>query len=115
MGIKDSNITINVKDMEKAISFYQSIGFTLLQRWNNHYAQLTAPGIKIGLHPTTTSDGQKTASNISIGFTTDEFEKTRVQLKELGVKVSERTEEGGNFLHFNDPDGTSLYFIDPKW
>ena len=26
----------------------------------------------------------------------------------------ERSEEGGEFLHFIDPDGTSLYFIKPK-
>lgn len=45
MSIKDTNITINVKDLEKSISFYQSIGLTFKNRWDNHYAQLTAPGI----------------------------------------------------------------------
>jgi len=29
--------------------------------------------------------------------------------------VTERSEEGGQFLHFTDPDGTALYFIKPKW
>ena len=48
MLIKDSNITIMVKDMDRSISFYQSLGMTLKNRWDNHYAQLTAPGITIG-------------------------------------------------------------------
>jgi len=29
--------------------------------------------------------------------------------------VTERSEEGGQFLHFADPDGTPLYFIKSKW
>jgi len=28
--------------------------------------------------------------------------------------VTERSEEGGQFLHFADPDGTALYFIKSK-
>ena len=52
MTIKDSNVTIMVKDMDKSVSFYQSIGFAVKNRWGNHYAQLTAPGITIGIHPT---------------------------------------------------------------
>ncbi len=51
MKIKDANVTIMVKDMDSSVSFYQSIGLTLKQRWSNYYAQLTAPGITIGLHP----------------------------------------------------------------
>ena len=50
--IKESNITINVKDIDKSISFYQSIGLKIKNRWGNHYAQLSAPGVVIGLHPT---------------------------------------------------------------
>jgi catechol 2,3-dioxygenase-like lactoylglutathione lyase family enzyme len=52
MTIKESNITINVKDLDNSISFYLSIGMTIKKRWGNYYAQLTAPGIIIGLHPT---------------------------------------------------------------
>jgi catechol-2,3-dioxygenase len=44
MTIKQANITVNVKEMETAISFYQSIGLTVKNRWGNYYAQLTAPG-----------------------------------------------------------------------
>jgi len=38
--------------MDKSVSFYQSIGFAVKNKWGNHYAQLTATGISIGIHPT---------------------------------------------------------------
>jgi len=114
MKIKDSNITNNVKDMDKSIPFYESIGFTLKQRWSNYYAQLTAPGIVIGLHPTLESNSQGNSGNLSLGFTTEDFEDTKNELNQLGIEVVERTEEGGDFIHFQDPDGTFLYFIHLK-
>jgi hypothetical protein len=33
MTIKESNVTINVKDLDKSISFYESIGLTNLNRY----------------------------------------------------------------------------------
>jgi catechol 2,3-dioxygenase-like lactoylglutathione lyase family enzyme len=115
MTIKETNITINVKDMDKSISFYTSIGLTEKQRWGNHYAQLTAHGLVMGLHPTSDSNLTNNSGNVSIGFTTDNFEETNTELQKLSIKVEEREEEGGRFLHFNDPDGTALYFIETKW
>ena len=115
MTIKESNVTINVKDIDKSISFYQSIGLTLKGRWGNHYAQLAAPGIVIGLHPTGDANLKGNSGNVSIGFTTDNIEETKTSLPQLSIPVTERKEEGGQFLHFNDPDGTALYFIKPKW
>jgi catechol 2,3-dioxygenase-like lactoylglutathione lyase family enzyme len=115
MTIKESNITINVKDINTSISFYQSIGLTIKSRWGNHYAQLTAPGIVIGLHPTADVNLKGNSGNLSIGFTTENMEETKSDLEQLSIAATERTEEGGHFLHFADPDGTSLYFIKPKW
>ena len=115
MTIKDSNITIMVKDMDRSISFYQSIGFTIKNRWDDHYAQLSAPGVVIGLHPATNGSSNGNSGNVSIGFTTDEFDDVQSMLKTLSINATPRKEEGGEFLHFSDPDGTALYFIKPKW
>ena len=115
MKIKESNITINVKDLDKSISFYQSLGLGLKNRWGNYYAMVTAPGIVIGLHPNSNNNLTDNSGNVSIGFTTDNFEETKSDLQKLSIKINERHEEGGQFIHFTDPDGTALYFIKPKW
>jgi predicted enzyme related to lactoylglutathione lyase len=115
MTIKDSNITINVKDLDNSISFYESIGLAVQNRWGNHYAQLSANRLVIGLHPTDASKLSGNSGNVSIGFTTDDIEETKLSLEKLSIAITERNEEGGQFLHFNDPDGTAIYFIKPKW
>lgn len=115
MTIKDSNITINVKDLDKSISFYESIGLKVKNRWGNYYAQLTAPGVVIGLHPSSAVNLPGNSGNVSIGFTTDNMEETKSDLQKLSIETTDREEEGGQFLHFNDPDGTALYFIKPRW
>ncbi|MCZ4695993.1 VOC family protein [Ancylomarina euxinus] len=115
MIIKESNITINIKDMDKSISLYESIGLKVKNRWDNHYAQLTATGIVIGQHPTSDTNLTGGAGNISIGFTTDNFEETKSRLEKLSIRTINRQEEGGQFIHFNAPNGTALYFIKPKW
>ncbi len=115
MSIKNSHVTIMVKDMDVSISFYQTIGFTLGQRWQNDYAMLAAPGIVIGLHPIEKSPAAKGSGNVSLGFTSDNFEETIVLLNNAGIQSEIRAEEAGDFVHFKDPDGTELYFINPKY
>lgn len=114
MGIKDSHVTIMVKDMDVSITFYEKIGFGLRQRWQNDYAMLEAPGIFIGLHPVEKSPATKGSGNVSLGFTSDNFEHAIILLNNAGIKSEIRAEETGDFLHFKDPDGTELYFFDPK-
>ncbi|HXB10228.1 MAG TPA: VOC family protein [Puia sp.] len=115
MTIQESNVTINVKDLDKSISFYESIGLKVKHRWGNYYAQLIAPDVVIGLHPSSNANLAGNSGNVSIGFTTDNIEEAKSDLEKLSIKTIDRNEEGGQFLHFNDPDGTALYFIKPKW
>lgn len=112
MTITESNVTILVKDMDKAVSFYEMLGLTLKNRWGNHYAQLAAKDIIIGLHP---GGGAETSSHISIGFMIDNIEEAKALLD--ANHIAYKTEEGkaGTFMHFKDPDGTILYFNLPNW
>ncbi len=114
MLTKEANITIMVKDMKKSISFYQSIGFTLSRQWDNYYAQLVIPGATIGLHPANKDEPMTGSGNISIGLSTDNIDEAKTLLAGLSVTAIDRNEKGGQFLHFSDPDGTALYFINPK-
>ncbi|MGB4849695.1 MAG: VOC family protein [Saprospiraceae bacterium] len=111
--IVQTNLTIMVRNMDQCIAFYTDVlGFKIISRYGNHYAQIEAPGIIIGLHP---SEKEKNKSeNISIGFTVNHFDEAKIHLVESGIVHHERTEEGGGFIHFQDPDGTPLYFIKPK-
>jgi catechol 2,3-dioxygenase-like lactoylglutathione lyase family enzyme len=115
MTIKQSNVTINVSDMNRSLSFYESLGLTTQSRWGNQYAQLSAPGIVIGLHPTDATHLKSNSGNVSIGFSADNLEEAGSLLQQLSIKATPREEEGGSFLHFEDPDGTALYFIKSRW
>ena len=114
ISIKETNVTIMVNDMDKAVSFYESIGLTLKQRWNNHYAMITAPGITIGLHPSEKADTN--SGSVSIGFMIDNIDEAKTLLDTNNIACTpEEDGKSGSYLHFKDPYGTVLYFVKPKW
>ncbi len=110
--ITTSNVTVMVKDMDKAIDFYKAIGLSLKQRWENHYAQVEAPGVVIGLHPA--KETRNNGAGVSIGFGVDELAPVKAKLDELKIKYDSSGDKAGNFLSFKDPDGTPLYFMQSK-
>jgi catechol 2,3-dioxygenase-like lactoylglutathione lyase family enzyme len=113
--INETNVTIMVADMDKAISFYESIGLTIKNRWGNHYAMLETTGITLGIHP---KDEKQSSSSgtVSIGFMIDDFNEARALLDKNNI-LYEAQDDGksGNYLHFKDLDGTILYFVQSKW
>ena len=68
----------------------------------------------IGLHPAEAIQPSGSGS-LSIGFTAENIDEAKLMLQNLSINSNERNEEGGQFLHFTDPDKTELYFIKPKW
>jgi len=99
-----------VKDMDRSISFYKNIGLELKQRWNNHYAQVVAPGVVIGLHPA--KEETDTTTAISIGFGVDSLNEVKDHLKQMGVHYETAEDKAGKYAHFKDPDGVLLYFME---
>jgi predicted enzyme related to lactoylglutathione lyase len=117
--INDANITIMVNDMDKAVNFYESIGLAIKQRWDNHYAMMSAAGLTIGLHPSEDSqakNSQTGSGTLSIGFMIDDIDETKALLDKNNI-VYTGVDDGksGIYLHFKDPFGTILYFVKPKW
>lgn len=115
MRLTGSNVTIMVKDMNKSIQFYEAIGLKLKQRWGDNYAMIDGPGITIGIHPG--GDEESGSGDLSIGFMVDSFEEAKSLLIKNAIQITHEEDDGksGNYLHFNDPDGTALYFVKPKW
>lgn len=114
INIKGSNVTIMVSDMDRAILFYQNIGLTLKQRWDNHYAMVITEGITLGIHPA--KDDEVNSGTVSIGFMIDAVQEARDILNSHNIPYQEEDDgKSGLYLHFKDPDGTVLYFVQPKW
>jgi catechol 2,3-dioxygenase-like lactoylglutathione lyase family enzyme len=119
LKITGSNVTIMVKDMDKAVQFYQHIGLELKQRWDNHYAMLTGGGLTIGLHPaddSKTSGSALSSGTTSIGFFIEKIGDAEALLTQHSIQ-HETAEDGksGIYCYFKDLDGTVLYFVEPKW
>ena len=113
ISIKETNVTIMVTDMDKAVGFYESIGLTLKQRWDNHYAMVTAPGITIGLHP---SEKVTSSGTVSVGFMIDTIDEAKTLLDAGNIAYTPEDDgKSGLYIHFKDPFGTVLYFVKPKW
>lgn len=112
MEIKDANINVMITDMDASVNFYQTLGLTLKQRWENHYAMLTAPSVAIGLHP---SEAIPPSKQVSIGFMVEDINEAKQLLDEQNIKYVFDDGKSGAYLHFTDPDGTVLYYTQPKW
>lgn len=114
INITDTNVTIMVRNMDTAINFYQQIGLTLKQRWDDNYAMLITTGLTIGLHPE--EEGKTSSGTVSIGFFIEDFNEAKALLEQNKISF-DAAEDGksGSYLNFKDPDGTLLYFVKPKW
>jgi catechol 2,3-dioxygenase-like lactoylglutathione lyase family enzyme len=113
MNIKDSIVNIMVTDMDKSVAFYQTLGLSLKQRWDNYYAIVDSPSVKIGLHP---SEPRDSSNQVSIGFIIDDIEAAKTLLEENDIAYSlEKDENSGTYLNFSDPDGAKLYYHLPSW
>ncbi len=111
--LKESNITIMSKNMDKSIKFYESIGLKLKQRWGDHYAMISGPGVTLGIHPS--EKKPEGSGSVSIGFMVDNLDKMKKLLEKNGIKFKTDDGKSGTYAHFRDPDGTVLYFVKPKW
>jgi predicted enzyme related to lactoylglutathione lyase len=113
VNITSTNVTIMVKDFDRSIRFYESIGLTLKQRWDDHYAMVETTGLTIGIHPG--GDDHSGSGTVSIGFMIEDINDAKLLLQENNITAKSDDGGSGIYLHFKDPDGTILYFVQPKW
>lgn len=111
--ITETNVTIMVTNMNSSIEFYQSLGFEIKNRWGDHYAMLTTTGLTLGIHP---SDGKtKGSGNVSIGLMVDDINEAKGLLEKNKISFQHHDDKSGIYLNFTDPDGTIIYYTQPKW
>ena len=102
-----------VSDMDQAIEFYTNkLGLELANRYWDHYAEVQAAELIIGLHPK--SDKITFGTNISIGFGVGEFDQTIQNLEKEGIEFKIQEEGFIRLASFADPDGNSLFLAENK-
>ncbi len=100
-----------VVNMDAAVAFYAgTLGLQMLNRYGDHYAELQAPDLLIGLHPK--SDDVSWGNNLSIGLGVTDFEGCVRELQAQGISI--RVEQDGwiRLAHFADPDGNALFLAE---
>ena len=83
-NLEACRVNVMVSDIDRSIAFYQDkLDLELVNRYRNHYAEIQAPGLLLGLHPT--SEKVTTGNNLSIGFGIVEFDATIAELETKGI------------------------------
>lgn len=110
-NLKTCRVNLMVSNMDKAIKFYQGkLDLELINRYGDHYAEIQAPDLLIGLHPT--SDNIKPGNTISIGFGVIEFDSTIKDLELKGLEFRVEMDGWIRLAYFKDPDDNQLFLAE---
>ncbi|SDN70759.1 Catechol 2,3-dioxygenase [Paenibacillus sp. yr247] len=115
---KNGNVTVMVSDLNKAVRFYVDIlGLRLQYEVPGRWAQIEAPGLTIGLHPSNEhGPNPGNSESISIGLEAQNFAAAMETLQTRGVEFSPIMEDKATRIaYFGDPDGNPLYLIEVKY
>ena len=112
-NLKSCRVNVMISNMDAAIEFYVGIlGLELVNRYGNHYAEIQAPGLMLGLHPS--SDKITTGNNLSIGFGITDFDVTLKNLQAKGIEFTIEQEGWIRLAYFTDPDQNQLFLAENK-
>lgn len=112
--ITGGNATVFVSNMDNAVRFCtETLGLRLTNRFGDHWATVDAgKGLTIGLHPASAKyPAPGTKGGIILGLEIGmAIERAIDRLREQGIEISGIVRDSpGNFAHFEDPDGNSIY------
>ena len=106
--INNAFVTVMIKDMNASIKFYtETLGLKLKIRYENHFAEIEAPGMVIALHPS--GSEIKKGENLSIAFAVNDIDKSVAAYEKKGVTFKMYDDEQVRLAFFTDPDGNTLY------
>ena len=111
--LKKCLVNVMVSQMDAAVAYYtESLGLELVNRYGDHYAEIRAPGLMIGLHPS--SEKVITGNNLSIGFGVVDFDTTVKNLEAKGIAFNIEQDGWIRLAHFSDPDDNPLFLAEHK-
>lgn len=112
-NLKKCRVNVMVSNMDDAIDFYiKKLELELINRYGDYYAEIQAPGLMIGLHPT--SDKIIMGNNLSIGFGVVNFDSTIENLKTKGIEFKIEQDDYIRLAYFTDLDNNQLFLAENK-
>jgi lactoylglutathione lyase len=113
-------VTVNVKDMEESLRFYQDIiGLPLNRRMRpmpkTELAFLGSGGTEVELIQNSDKADFSYGRDISIGFTVESLDKTMEFLKGKGIKSIAGPYQPNpllRFIYIDDPNGVKIQLIE---
>ena len=110
IAIQSCNVTVMVNSLDASIKFYtETLGFSLKNRYGEHWADIEGPGISIGLHPN--NKEIKVGDNLQIGLKVPDVMKAISELEKKGVAFNINNADKVKLAAFKDPDGNTLYLV----
>ena len=112
-NLKKCRVNVMVSNMDDAVEFYsEKLGLELINRYDNHYAEIQAPGLMIGLHPT--SEKITIGNNLSIGFGVVDFDLTIENLETKDIEFTIEQDGWIRLAYFTDLDNNQLFLAENK-
>lgn len=106
-------INVMVSNLDRAVQFYcDTLGLELIQRYGYHYAEIQAPDLVIGLHPSL--EEVIPGNSMSIGFGVRHFDQTIEDLGTKGIYFRVQEDGGVRLAHFKDVDNNDLFLAERK-
>lgn len=106
-------INIMVSSINEAIEFYiDKLDLELVNRFGDHYAEIQAPDLLIGLHPR--SSKTVYGNNLSIGLGVINFDSTVEEMKSKGIELTIEQDGWIRLAYFKDPDNNQLFLAERK-
>ena len=109
---KSSNVTVIVSNLDKAVDFYtKTLGLKLTMLAKGNWATIAAPGLTIGLHPSSAHGPQPgNSESLSIGLEVDDLSKAMEELKGKGIEFGYVMDDKEvKVAFFKDQDNNPLY------
>ncbi|WP_428742331.1 VOC family protein [Tenacibaculum sp.] len=112
-NLKTCRVNMMVSNLDQAVEFYHhKLGLELINRYGDHYAEIQAPDLLIGLHPT--SDKIVYGNNLSIGFGITEFDATIKELEAKGIEFKLENDGWIRLAYFSDLNNNQLFLAERK-